>query len=206
MIRNLVFDIGLVLADFPYREAVASLTDDAAIQEKIIAATTEGKYWDELDRGIMTTQEVVDAMVSLSPENGELIRKFTYETIVDHMYPFDYSEGWLKGWHDAGYGVYILSNMSDHIYNANTDRFTFLRHVDGQIVSYRHKVMKPDPRIYNILCETYSLRPEECVFIDDRQKNIDAAAALGFATVRFVSYDDAQSKLKKLISGRSALS
>ena len=39
--------------------------------------------------------------------------------------------------------------------------------------------MKPEPRIYEILLERYGLTPSETLFIDDREMNIEAAAALG---------------------------
>jgi HAD superfamily hydrolase (TIGR01509 family) len=48
-------------------------------------------------------------------------------------------------------------------------------------VGYR----KPDPAIYRVLLERIQAEAGDCLFIDDRQKNLDAAAALGFQTIRF---------------------
>ena len=52
---------------------------------------------------------------------------------------------------------------------------------DGWIFSCDYQIMKPDPKIYNILFETYNLKPEECFFIDDSIKNIEIGSKLGMA-------------------------
>lgn len=49
-------------------------------------------------------------------------------------------------------------------------------------VGYR----KPDKRIYEILVEAIKSPASTCIFIDDRAKNLQPAAELGFKTVRFV--------------------
>jgi len=50
---------------------------------------------------------------------------------------------------------------------------------DGFVASSDYNVIKPEKEIYNILYEKFSLKPEECIFIDDVQKNIDGAIATG---------------------------
>lgn len=51
------------------------------------------------------------------------------------------------------------------------------------VTSYEEGVMKPDERIYTRILEKLSARPEECLFIDDRKKNILAAEQLGMQGV-----------------------
>jgi 2-haloacid dehalogenase len=58
------------------------------------------------------------------------------------------------------------------------------------VVSGDEKVVKPDPAIYRILLDRFGVDPTSSVFVDDRQENVDAAAALGFHAVLFT---DAQS-------------
>lgn len=62
------------------------------------------------------------------------------------------------------------------------------RAVDGQPWAklFRHRFFsadlgraKPDPRVYTEVCRRLDARPEDVVFVDDRQENIDAALALG---------------------------
>jgi len=58
--------------------------------------------------------------------------------------------------------------------------------VDSAFVGVR----KPDPEIYGIVLERLRLPAQECVFIDDLERNVEAARELGFATVHF--HDTAQ--------------
>ena len=57
---------------------------------------------------------------------------------------------------------------------------------------------KPDPAIYRLLLDRYSLNPEECVFLDDIQKNLDAAKAFGIHTILFRSMEQAREELRAL--------
>ena len=53
------------------------------------------------------------------------------------------------------------------------------------IFSYQEGVMKPDPRIWQILLERAKLKAEDCLFIDDTLNNCKAAATLGMKTIHF---------------------
>ena len=50
-------------------------------------------------------------------------------------------------------------------------------------MSYECHITKPDERIYQSLCSKYNLIPDESIFLDDRQANLDAASKLGFSTL-----------------------
>ena len=50
---------------------------------------------------------------------------------------------------------------------------------DGTLISADVKLIKPQPEFYRLLFETFSLRPEECFFIDDNNYNIEAALNSG---------------------------
>ena len=66
-------------------------------------------------------------------------------------------------------------------------------------ISYEVHRIKPEPEIYRILLEKYELKAEECVFVDDNGKNIQAARELGFRTVHFENYEQAREALEKLL-------
>ena len=60
----------------------------------------------------------------------------------------------------------------------------WLHGFDGGVASCEVHINKPDPKIYKALLDKYSLKAEECVFIDDRLENVQAAFALGFAGIQ----------------------
>jgi epoxide hydrolase-like predicted phosphatase len=77
------------------------------------------------------------------------------------------------------YKIGILSNAwSDARFFHNT-KFNMNTWVDAAVYSAEVKLLKPDPRIYQILLDQLGLPANECVFVDDKPVNIDAAQALG---------------------------
>lgn len=72
--------------------------------------------------------------------------------------------------------------------------------VDSSVVGLR----KPDPRIYELTCERLGLPPEECIFVDDLQCNVDAAAALGMDVVHCTDPTAASEVVARRLLGRSA--
>ena len=57
---------------------------------------------------------------------------------------------------------------------------------DGLIISGEEKLIKPDPKIFNLASKRFNLIPEYTVFIDDRLENINAAIKLGFNTIHLI--------------------
>ena len=86
----------------------------------------------------------------------------------------------IKELKEKGYGIYLLSNASSrqHIY---WERMSCHKYFNGTLISADVKMAKPDPGIYRLLFSTFSLKPEECFFIDDSEKNIQAAEEAGMA-------------------------
>ena len=79
--------------------------------------------------------------------------------------------------------MYYLSNIPQDVLDLLRDRGV-LDGFDGGVASCEVHVNKPDPKIYKALLDKYSLKAEECVFIDDRLENVQAAFALGFAGIQ----------------------
>ena len=61
------------------------------------------------------------------------------------------------------------------------------------------KMVKPNADIYEHLLKEYDLKAEECVFLDDRQDNVEGARALGIKGIVVKSYDQASAELKELL-------
>lgn len=198
MIKNVVFDIGNVLVSFSWRDVMNECGVKEEHIERVANATVRSPYWNELDRGLLPENEILEQFVKNDPELEDEIRVF-FAHVTDSMPPFDYSEKWLASLRKRGYKVYLLSNFSDYNFNVNVPRYTFLNETDGKVISYIYKTVKPERKIYKTLLDKYSLKAEECVFIDDRDDNIAAAKELGFEGIVFKSYEDANEKLQALL-------
>lgn len=57
------------------------------------------------------------------------------------------------------------------------------------VVSGQEGIMKPDRRIFDILCDRAGVSPADCVFIDDGLHNVEGAKAAGMDAVHFTGAD-----------------
>ncbi|MFB7123839.1 HAD family hydrolase [Kitasatospora sp. NPDC056273] len=76
---------------------------------------------------------------------------------------------------------------------------------DEVVNSSRVGSAKPDRRIYEIAAERAGAAPERCLFVDDRQENVDAAVALGMTGVRYRGPEDLRRALAAVLDGRGVL-
>lgn len=205
MIKNIVFDIGNVLAAFRWRDYIKELgfADEAEWQPggkawRLAAATTKNALWREVDRGVMPLDDIITAMIATDPGMEDAIRLFFADRRRLVM-EYDYSAGWLSELKSRGYKVYLLSNYSQDHYEYISTHFKFFGLEDGRVISWQEKVLKPDARIYNILLDRYGLEASECVFLDDTPENIDGAAAVGMKGIVFKDYAQGRAELEALL-------
>ncbi len=188
----------MVLADFRWKDYIAELEIPEGKRERVAAATTCGRYWDELDRGVMSFEEVIEACIGLDPEIEPEIRLF-FKDMRRLVVEFPFARDWVKSVKEKGLGTYILSNYGEHYFTCLRKNSGFFEYIDGEVVSCREKVMAPAPAIYKILLERYSLVPEECVFLDDRLENVEAAKALGIHAIHVKSHEQAAADLAAIL-------
>ena len=201
MIKNIIFDIGMVLADFRYE---AYMRDDLGFDEKTIRVfkerIVENPLWNEIDRSAIPLDDVVSEMKSRVPEYHDEAENF-FSHVTGLIASYDYSRPWLEELKAKGYRVYLLSNYSkDYFELHRKSKFTFVDLADGMVISGFEKINKPEPEIYKILLNRYSLIPEECIFMDDREVNVEAAKKLRINAFVFKSYEDARAKLDTLLT------
>ena len=197
MIKNIIFDIGNVLTDFAWEPFYRSFGYAEEIYERLVKATIGTQAWHEFDRGEWSDEKVFDAFVQNDPGIEKEIREVT-ENMHGIVTKRDFAIEWIQELKSKGYQVYVLSNFSKKIETECADALDFLPYTDGGILSYRDKVIKPDPVIYHLLMERYGLIPEECVFLDDLERNIIAARKCGMHGIIFTSKEKAEKELREL--------
>lgn len=197
MITTIIFDIGNVLAAFSWREHYKSFGYDEAMVERLGRATVMSPLWSETDRGVIPREELMRRFAESDPEIAEDIRRVLSDvrTLVTRL---DYAVPWVKALKEKGCRVLYLSNFSEKAEKDCAEALDFIPYMDGGILSYRDRVIKPMPEIYELLIDRYALTPEECVFLDDTQANLDAARAFGFHTILFRTREQAVEELSRL--------
>ncbi len=197
MIKNLVFDIGGVLADYRLKEFLADKGFSAGLVKRILKASVLSPYWAQFARGDITETEALEGFTGLDPEIREEL-KTAFSSVAGMLRIRDYAIPLLKRLQRAGYHLYYLSNYSQKAYDECGESLAFMPYMDGGLVSFQVHKTKPDPEMFIQLLKEYGLIAEECIFIDDTPANVTAAEQLGFAGIEFTSYDRLLSKFGQL--------
>lgn len=197
MIKNIIFDIGNVLSDFRWREFLLDKGFDQEMADRIGAASVKSALWSELDRGVWTDEQLLQGFIKNDPQIEPQLRE-AFSDLHGMVVPREYAVSWVKELKSKGYGVYYLSNYSRRAEAQCSDALEFIACTDGGILSYKEKLVKPDPAIYRLLLERYGLEAEESVFLDDTPENIEAARRIGMYGIWFRNRQQAEEELKKL--------
>ncbi len=110
---------------------------------------------------------------------------------LDTLYPLAGMEQLVADLHDRGYRLYILSNAG-HRFRTYEYKLPHPEYLSGILVSAEERMIKPDPRIFLRLCDKFSLKPEECLFIDDSAANVQGAESTGMTGYCFADGDVAR--------------
>jgi len=96
----------------------------------------------------------------------------------------------------------ITNNVPANMTGSNEGRSLYAKDVmalfDHVIESAKAGIRKPDPRIYEMMCETLKVSPDACIYLDDLGVNLKPARAMGMATIKVESGAQAIAELEKL--------
>ncbi len=186
-ICNLVFDLGGVLIDWDPRHLYRRIfRGDEAAMERFLAEVCTPEWNEEQDAG-RSFAEGVALLQARHPEHRDRIAAFHLRGEEMLAGPIPGATEILRDVKAAGNPVYALSNWSAETWPIAERRFEFLSWFDGVVVSGRIGLRKPDPAIFQHLLERFGLEAERTLFVDDSERNVEAARRLGFEALRFES-------------------
>ena len=177
---SVVFDIGNVLICFAPENFISQLfPDDEPKQKAMLSQVYAGKYWPRFDRGDLEYEE---AARLLHEEYGYSEEDYLHALTgwIETKEPIE--EGWraARRCKRAGMRLYLLSNYPRRGYERMREKFADLFSVfDGGVISCYVHQLKPEREIYETLIRQCALDPARTLFIDDAEKNVDAALELG---------------------------
>jgi 2-haloacid dehalogenase len=173
-----VFDVGNVLIRWDPRNLYRKLIADEAEREDFLARICSPEWNLEMDRGRPFAQGVAER-VALFPQHEALIRAFDERWLETLDGAVEEAVAILEELRAAGVKTYAITNFSREKFALTRTRYPFLDSFEGIIVSAHEQLLKPDPRIYALLCERHGLAPADCIFIDDNLANVEGARAFG---------------------------
>jgi putative hydrolase of the HAD superfamily len=208
VIRAVISDFGGVLTS-PLIESFLAYQDESGVRfddlgrAMVSAAQKSGEHpLFQLEKGNITEAEF---LATIEAELGGGVQLASLrETYFAHLQPNEPMIAYMRELRDRGLRMALLTNnvreWEPH-WRAKLPDIdeVFEVVVDSAFVGMR----KPDPAIYELTLERLGdgVRAEDCVFLDDNDVNVQAAAALGMRAVQFRDSDQARAELEAVLSG-----
>ena len=187
-INTVIFDFGYVLSLPPQPSDYQRLAGLAGI---------DGKPFEEIYWGNRTDydQGAIDGPAywrRIAKAAGSELTPAQIDNLIAHdiaiwMRANPIMMEWVRALKRGGLKIAVLSNMPIEISTYMRQRAPWFRDFDYVCFSAEVHLAKPEAAIYRACLEVVHSKPEECLFIDDRAENVEAARALGMHALRFVS-------------------
>ena len=197
-IKNIIFDFGGVVMDWNPRYFFKDYFNDDEKMEFFLKNIATDEWNAEQDRG-RTLAEGTEIQVAKFPRWEKELRAYydNWTTMLRSDIPKNVEV--LRKLEHSNYELFGLTNWSAETFPYALENYDFFKIFDGKIVvSGTEKVIKPNPKIWEVLLERYHIKAEESVFIDDNAKNIEVAKSLGFITIHITPETDLEKELKDL--------
>ncbi len=195
-ITAIVFDVGNVLVSWDLEFLYRSVIEDPDVRREFLAEVLTAEMNRQMDAG-RSVDEALAELVDAHPDRADWILAFRHRWIETMGPQIDGSVELFDQLQATGLPIYALTNFGAETWPVAQQAYSVLTRFDGEIVSGREGLMKPDPRIYRLLTDRFGLDPEAVFFTDDNQHNVDAARAEGWHAVLFTSADQLLADLQK---------
>jgi 2-haloacid dehalogenase len=192
-----VFDLGGVLIDWNPRYLYRKLFDgDDQAMEGFLSTVCTPSWNEEQDAG-RTFADATAALKAVHPEYAGMIDAWLpgYEQMLAG--PIAGTVEILRELRSRSVPVFALSNWSLETFPIALKRFDFLQWFRGILISGQVRLLKPDRRIFEHCFKTFGIEPDNAVYIDDLQRNVEAATALGMRGIQFTEPGALRSELVK---------
>ena len=195
-IRHIVFDIGRVLIHYDPHLGFLDLLPDEAERTRFLATVCTSDWNMEQDRG-RGWAEAEELLIAAHPDQAHLIRAFraNWHRMVSHAY--EDSVRILRALLAAGADVTLLTNFASDTFRQAQRMFPFLTETRGVTVSGDVRLIKPDPRIYDLHARLFELEPGATLFIDDSPANIESARNCGWHGIVFTNAEALKADLER---------
>ncbi len=197
-IKHVIFDLGGVLIDWNPRYLYRKIWEDEEKIDWFLSDICDMNWNEQQDAGRSLLEGTVEKIKEY-PEHAEHIKAYyeRWEEMLGGTIPESVDiMGEIKS---AGrHQLYALTNWSAETFPIAEKRYAFLKEFDGIVVSGIEKDRKPYHSFYQVLFDRYSLRANECVFIDDNERNVKAADNLGMHAIHYVNPILLRDKLQML--------
>lgn len=194
MTKNIIFDFGNVLVQWHPELIYTEYFGDEAKAWWFLRHVADNEWRGRIDAG----EPTADCIAELQAKYSEYTKAVA---LYDERY-FDMLTDEVPGMREVitdlknrKHEIYGLTNWSMETFPIARKKFGILQMIDRYVVSGAEKLIKPDPRLFQVLLDRYNLKAEECTFIDDNPDNVAAAQKLGMQGIAFTNAETLRKEL-----------
>lgn len=191
MIKALVFDCGGVFLDLDLERAERNFRERTGFEEidKYLDTKHLKDYFNDFEEGLLSEEEFISRTKSFCKEGTSTAE--ICECLQSMIVGMDPEKTKVISEFKGKYELYLLSNHNPIALRRTTRIFE-----DAGIpldksfrkcyISFKLKTIKPKAEFFEKVIEDIGLDPKEMLFIDDSQRNVDAAQGVGMNAVLYV--------------------
>lgn len=195
MEKAVVFDIGRVLYQWNLRFLFEKLIDDPAELDAFLSTIVTEQWHFRHDAG-ETLGEMLPERIAQYPKHALNIAAYAARFNETAPAPVDGTHDLVHRLKEAGVPLFCLTNFGDELFRQFRREHAIFDLFEDIVVSGAEKVMKPDPRIYEIT-EQRTGRPGSALFFtDDNPANVEGAKARGWDAHLFTDAATLEGQLK----------
>jgi putative hydrolase of the HAD superfamily len=196
-IKAVVFDLGNVILNFDNRIISGFIASKSgADEEEIRAFIFGGQIEKDIDSGAITLETFLNRINERFSSNISLNE---FEPVFCGVFKENKNViGLIAALKKNNYRIGLLSNTNRPHFEFIKKKFPVVGLIDDFHLSYETGCVKPEKRAFENVLNFYSAGPGELVYIDDLEKNVNAALPLGINAVLFESFEQLSASLQGL--------
>lgn len=195
MIKTVIFDLGNVIVSFDHNKIAARLGNACDHESEVIfGKAITSPLVRQYNLGKITSAEFFEAVsreLSLQMDFRDFSEAWNCTFAPEPLV----SERFIKTLSDK-YKLLLLSDTNELHFDYIRERFSALDHFDDFVLSHKAGAVKPSAEIFQAVVKIAGCAPEECLFIDDLEINVEGARKFGINALQFISQTQLERELK----------
>ena len=184
MIKNIIFDLGGVLIDWNPEYVYLDVFNGDKKKMNWFFKNICTEEWNSNQDAGYSLEKATNDLIKLYPKHKSHIEMY-YGRWEEMLGGEIKKSVWILKKLISQFEVYALTNWSNETFPVALKRFKFLYLFKDIIVSGKEKLIKPDPKIFELAIIRFKIKPSETIFIDDNLNNIISAKKMNFITHHF---------------------
>ncbi len=185
MKKYLIFDLGEVMVRYSPYDMCRKYIKDENDAKTVCEALFDRLYWDRLDAGTIEDEELLSEVKKRLPEALFPVAEKIYSSwFLSLPEIIGMRELALEFKKEYSLSLALLSNVGKAIAEHESE-IPILAIFDRKFYSALIGYTKPNPEIYDFVCASCGILPNEAIFVDDNEKNVLAAEKFGIKSLKF---------------------